>query len=63
VARLPETDEGKKREFIWWPDQNAIDRQKIEIGIPFERKGEWILVWRDEKSGAIKSKACSPPRK
>lgn len=63
VARLPETDEGKKREFIWWPDQTALDRQRIEIDIAFKRKGGWILVWRDEKTGAIKSKACSPPRK
>lgn len=56
-------EEKKKREFIWWPDNNAMDRQKIEIGVPFKRKGEWIIVWQDEKTGAIKSKACAPPRK
>lgn len=65
ISRLePKTDGGgKKRELIWWPTETAMDRQEIEVGVPFFRKGEWIRVWRDESTGALKSAACPSPRK
>ena len=65
IGRLEPQTEGarKKREFLWWPTETAMDRQKIEVGVPFFRKGEWVRVWRDEDTGALKSEACSPPRK
>ncbi len=57
IGRLdPKTD---KREFIWWPDNNALDRQKIEIGVPFERKGERLLVEKT-KGGGLKSTYLGP---
>jgi len=43
-----------KKDKIWWPDNNALDRQRIEVGVPFKRKGEWLLVERT-KGGGFKS--------
>ncbi len=46
----------KKPEQTWWPTQTAFDRQRITLGEPFVRKGEVVVVWRDEHSGYIKSR-------
>ncbi len=44
----------KKRDLIYWPSRMALDCQVVEVGVPFYRKGEWIVVVRRE-SGALKS--------
>ncbi|MDD5022904.1 MAG: hypothetical protein PHU63_01925 [Candidatus ainarchaeum sp.] len=58
----------EKRDLIWWPTRTALDRQLVEIGVPFQRKtregtsinGEWIIVLRDEKTGFLKSRVSNP---
>jgi len=52
IARM----QPKKSRFIWWPTDTAIDRQRIEIGVPFTRKGERLIVERNSETGALKSR-------
>ena len=46
---------------MWWPTHTADDRQKIEVGVPFKRKGEWIIVKRNPKTKAPESKPYYGP--
>jgi len=47
-------EEMRKRDLVYWPSRTAFDRQVVEVGVPFYRKGEWIVLVRRE-SGALKS--------
>lgn len=44
-------------EYVWWPSHTASDRQLVRVGVPFRRKCETIVVYRERKEGALRSKA------
>jgi|GEM_PF-2482741 len=57
IARVQPKTEEKECRFIWWPTDTAVDRQRIEIGVPFiDKFGEKIVVERNPKTGALKSR-------
>lgn len=44
-------------EYVWWPSHTAFDRQLVRVGVPFVRKGERTLVYREREGGVLHSKA------
>jgi len=45
----------KKKDEVYWPTATAFDRQLVEVGVPFIRKKEKIMVKRDPKTGVLTS--------
>lgn len=57
----------EKPDMVWWPERSATDAQRVEVGVPFQRRsrssrchGEWLLVERTE-NGNLTSRAVAPP--
>lgn len=51
-------DSLQKPDIVYWPTATAFDRQLVAVGIPFERKGE-ILVLERKSSGALTSRRAT----
>jgi len=49
-------DERPAPDLVWWPTRMAFDRQLVQVGEPFERKGEVLMLERAQ-SGALKSRS------